>query len=392
MPTPFACPSALARQLANARRLAGGLQWLVACWLALLGPGDVRAQVPARRSGLWGDYYAGLNFERPVLHRSDPTLDFTWRGESPGAGVPVENFTVRWSGWLLPPASGRYVLHLKVDDGARLWLNGKRLLQEWRGQSLSLYQVTVELVANRPVPLRLEYCQYSQEARVLLAWVRPDQPAAPATWRTLWGALAPPTQPQAIPTRYLFHIPPPLAASPRQPLASSLQVARLRRQPRRPAVAIAPVLRRPRAPLLQPNGSLRTALPVASSGGTGLAIASSRLSQGQAVTLHALYFAQGRADLQPASCAALDTLLAVLCSQPNLRLEVQGHTDNQGDSVLNRQLSQRRAEAVCAYLRQRGVAPDRLQPLGCGGTQPVADNAVPDQRPRNRRVVLRPLP
>jgi outer membrane protein OmpA-like peptidoglycan-associated protein len=157
-------------------------------------------------------------------------------------------------------------------------------------------------------------------------------------------------------------------------------------------VAIAPVLRRPRAPLLQPNGSLRTALPVASSGGTGLAITSSRLTQGQAVTLHALYFAQGRADLQPASCAALDTLLAVLCSQPNLRLEVQGHTDNQGDSVLNRQLSQRRAEAVCAYLRQRGVAPDRLQPLGCGGTQPVADNAVPTQRPRNRRVVLRPLP
>jgi outer membrane protein OmpA-like peptidoglycan-associated protein len=109
------------------------------------------------------------------------------------------------------------------------------------------------------------------------------------------------------------------------------------------------------------------------------------------VTLRALYFEQGQAGLLPAVRASLDTLALALASRPALRLQVQGHTDNQGDPAINRQLSQRRAEAVCRYLQAHGIAPYRLQPLGLGGSQPVADNAIPSERPRNRRVVLQPL-
>jgi outer membrane protein OmpA-like peptidoglycan-associated protein len=90
--------------------------------------------------------------------------------------------------------------------------------------------------------------------------------------------------------------------------------------------------------------------------------------------------------------ASLDTLAQVLRRYSALRLEVQGHTDNQGDPELNQQLSMRRAEAVCQYLSTRGIAARRLSPLGLGGTQPVADNNLPTTRPLNRRVVLRPLP
>ena len=116
------------------------------------------------------------------------------------------------------------------------------------------------------------------------------------------------------------------------------------------------------------------------------------MAAGQPLTLRALYFEQGRADLPAPVQASLDTLAQALAHYPALRLEVQGHTDNQGDSILNLQLSRRRAEAVCAYLAARGVLSGRLHPLGLGGTQPVADNNVPAERPRNRRVVLRPLP
>jgi len=117
-----------------------------------------------------------------------------------------------------------------------------------------------------------------------------------------------------------------------------------------------------------------------------------RLAGGQAVVLRALYFEQGRAGLRPAARAALDTLAAALTARPALRLEVQGHTDNQGDSTLNRRLSAARAEAVCRYLAAHGVAAARLRAVGYGGTRPVADNEQPAERPRNRRVVLRPLP
>ena len=122
------------------------------------------------------------------------------------------------------------------------------------------------------------------------------------------------------------------------------------------------------------------------------AAVATRLAAGQAVTLRALYFEQGQAELLPTVQASLDTLAMALASRPTLRLEVQGHTDNQGDPSINQQLSRRRADAVCRYLVSQGIAAERLRAVGYGGSRPVADNRQPDQRPRNRRVVLRPLP
>ena len=116
-----------------------------------------------------------------------------------------------------------------------------------------------------------------------------------------------------------------------------------------------------------------------------------RLAVGEAVTLPELYFNQGQALLLPPVRAALDGLAGTLKAQPDWRFEVQGHTDNVGSAELNRQLSQQRAEAVCLYLAAHGVAAGQLRPVGYGGTQPVADNADPNQRPLNRRVVLRRL-
>ena len=117
----------------------------------------------------------------------------------------------------------------------------------------------------------------------------------------------------------------------------------------------------------------------------------SRLAVGEIMTLPELYFGQGQARLLPRSRATLDQLAATLSAQPALRLEVQGHTDNVGNAELNRQLSQQRAHAVCLYLTAHGVGTAQLRPVGYCGTQPVADNTDPAQRPRNRRVVLRRL-
>jgi hypothetical protein len=68
-----------------------------------------------------------------------------------------------------------------VDDGVRLWLNQRLLLDEWLGQYLSAYQIAVDLQAGQAYPLRLEYCQYWATTRLLLSWERPRQPEAPAS-------------------------------------------------------------------------------------------------------------------------------------------------------------------------------------------------------------------
>jgi len=395
--------------------LRGGCFWL---WL-LLVPAWAAAQAPAG-DGLKADYYDGREFNKLVLSRRDATVDFDWHLDSPVAGVPAEDFSVRWTGWLVPPTSGRYVLHISVDDGIRLWLNGRQLLDEWRGQSLSYYQLEVDLKAGEPYALRIDYCQYSYSTRARLAWLPPATPANTPTgnWRKLWGLAEEKAGPVVIPTRYLFSHPP--AVVPPRPVAHTARVLPPTALP--PVKAVAPrqvapskaaLLPQPPVASLKPRP--RSYLPVAATSapvpraaptplpavapvtqpalldsGRAAAVAT-RLASGQAVTLRALYFEQGQAELLPPVRAGLDTLAQALAARPALRLEVQGHTDNQGDPAINQLLSRRRAEVVCQYLAAHGVAATRLRAVGYGGSRPVADNRQPDQRPRNRRVVLLPL-
>jgi OOP family OmpA-OmpF porin len=71
-----------------------------------------------------------------------------------------------------------------------------------------------------------------------------------------------------------------------------------------------------------------------------------------------------------------------------LNLEVQGHTDNQGNAAANQTLSERRAQAVVEWLSTHGVEGARLTAKGLGQTKPVADNSIDDGRAKNRRVEL----
>jgi outer membrane protein OmpA-like peptidoglycan-associated protein len=76
---------------------------------------------------------------------------------------------------------------------------------------------------------------------------------------------------------------------------------------------------------------------------------------------------------------------------PSLRIEIAGYTDNVGDQRRNVWLSQTRADAVKLYLSRQGVARDRMVTRGYGPADPVASNATPEGRARNRRVELRRL-
>ena len=393
--------------------------WRFGCWLLLGLPLGAGAQAPRAGDGLRGEYYDGHNFERYVLTRRDAVIDFDWHQQRPAAGLGAEDFSVRWTGWLVPPTTGHYVLHVSADDGIRLWLNGRELLNEWRGQPLSYYQLAVDLRAGEAYALRIEYCQYSRSTRARLAWAPPPTPPAAGSWRNLWGLTGEePAESAVIPARYLFSqrpTPPPsaqlasptgAAPPPPTPLAPPVPALVLASTPRQEAPTKAALLPQPPVALKpRPRSYLALAAaptpppatrplppPTAAADSGRVAAVGARLAAGQAVTLRALYFEQGQANLLPSVQASLDTLAAVLAGRPALRLEVQGHTDNQGDPGINQQLSRRRAAAVCGYLESQGIGAGRLRPVGYGGTRPVADNRQPDQRPRNRRVVLRPLP
>jgi outer membrane protein OmpA-like peptidoglycan-associated protein len=106
------------------------------------------------------------------------------------------------------------------------------------------------------------------------------------------------------------------------------------------------------------------------------------------VALHDILFDTDKATLRPESDKQLQHVLALLRDNPDLKLEVQGHTDDQGAEDYNLDLSQRRAETVAVYLKLFGVENSRLVPRGYGEAVPVAPNTTEEGRSQNRRVEL----
>ena len=110
---------------------------------------------------------------------------------------------------------------------------------------------------------------------------------------------------------------------------------------------------------------------------------------GTVFVLRNIFFDSGKAMLRPESTAELERLQKLLTETPALKLEMAGHTDDVGEAPKNQDLSQRRAQAVVAYLAQHGVAAARLSAAGYGETQPVAPNTTKLGRQLNRRTEFR---
>jgi len=115
-------------------------------------------------------------------------------------------------------------------------------------------------------------------------------------------------------------------------------------------------------------------------------IALKKLEVGTTIVLRNIFFDTGKATLRPESTAELERLQKLLTETPALKLEMSGHTDDVGDEKMNQDLSQRRAQAVVAYLTQHGIAPARLTAAGYGESQPVAPNTTKAGRQLNRRT------
>ncbi len=107
------------------------------------------------------------------------------------------------------------------------------------------------------------------------------------------------------------------------------------------------------------------------------------------VATQGILFATGQDRIRPESTPTLTEIAEVLRANPQLRLLIEGHTDNVGADAVNLTLSERRAAAVKTYLvTEAGIAPERLETKGYGEDRPVAPNDTPEGRQQNRRVEL----
>jgi hypothetical protein len=143
---------------------------------------------------LTGSYFAARDFANRTRTRLDPTVNFDWRlGAPTGASLPApDHFSVRWRGQVQPRFSGPYTFHTFADDGVRVWVNDRKIIDNWQNQAATATQGTIPLVAGRRYDIRVDYYEFDKTAQLLLAWSGPRQPFEVIPTRQLYPASAPP--------------------------------------------------------------------------------------------------------------------------------------------------------------------------------------------------------
>lgn len=104
------------------------------------------------------------------------------------------------------------------------------------------------------------------------------------------------------------------------------------------------------------------------------------------LVLEGVEFETGKAVLRAESFPRFNSVLEYLIHRPSARIEIAGHTDNQGNARNNQRLSERRAEACRTYLVAQGIEPERIMTVGYGASRPIAPNDTPAGRQKNRRI------
>ncbi len=127
-------------------------------------------------------------------------------------------------------------------------------------------------------------------------------------------------------------------------------------------------------------------LPGAYAPGEEMAILLEPLESGNVITLEEVLFYRGTANFVEGSERELDMVVEMMNEHPEVSIFLKGHTDNVGDQSLNVWLSNERVLAVKTYLVEKGIAQERIDGKGFGGSQPIADNGKEETRQLNRRV------
>jgi hypothetical protein len=137
-------------------------------------PAQVAVVLPAAAPrGLTGTYFDTAGFTTQRLVRVDPTVDFARRTGRPARPVGPDTFSVRWTGRLLPVGAGSYTFSVLSDDAARLWIDGRLVVDDWTPHALREAQGSILLTADQAHDVRLDYVERSGAATVRLSWSGP---------------------------------------------------------------------------------------------------------------------------------------------------------------------------------------------------------------------------
>lgn len=121
--------------------------------------------------GLRGEYFDNISLSGdPVIVRIDESVNFNWGAGSPDPRIPSDNFSVRWTGKLVPPQNRTYEINLTTDDGVRFWLDNKLLIDSWHDRGATSDIVRIALEGGREYDIKIEYYEHLVDAVAELSW------------------------------------------------------------------------------------------------------------------------------------------------------------------------------------------------------------------------------
>lgn len=139
-------------------------------------------------SGLTGHYYKNKDLKGdPVFSQIDPQVKFNWSRTSPTTtaiaqgiltqdkALEIDNFSIRWTGKLLAPETGKYILGTVSDDGSKLWIDGKLITDSWSDHGMVPTLEGINLKKGQYYDIKIEYYENTGGAGIDLVWVLPGQ-------------------------------------------------------------------------------------------------------------------------------------------------------------------------------------------------------------------------
>ena len=161
--------------------------------------------IPATLSpGLVGEYYIGSSFQTMAVRRIDNMIDFRWNEGPAWALGPIDSFSVRWSGFLHVPRSGKYYFSAAADDGVRILIDDVQVLASWniRSETPRQFECPLEEGYHK---FTMEYFEKAYLASMVLSWATsPNQPPMPIGPKAFFHAstetifMAPPKMPELL--------------------------------------------------------------------------------------------------------------------------------------------------------------------------------------------------
>ncbi len=126
--------------------------------------------------GLAAEYFTNKNLEgKPAVTKVDSQIYFDWGSGSPFPNFPDDNFSVRWTGVLKAPADGDFIIDLISDDGVRLFIDDKLVIDDWADHSAQSDIYKMHFEKDKPYNIKLEYYEHGGDAIIKMGWRSPNE-------------------------------------------------------------------------------------------------------------------------------------------------------------------------------------------------------------------------